>query len=93
MGSGLESGLKLDAKMQSRANAARQASGRKNGRCQPTEEAPGQTAAVVEDDAGSDGLAISEHFKTYSTGVNEARYAFASTIIARSQRVARMRAR
>jgi hypothetical protein len=64
---------------------ARRASGRKNGRRQPTEEAPWQTAAVVEHNARSDGLAISEHFKTYSTGVNEARYAFASAVIARSE--------
>src|SRR5882724_5979053 len=43
------------------ANAARRASSREAGRCQPTEEAPGQAAAIVENDARRDGLAISEH--------------------------------
>src|ERR1700737_1182575 len=45
-----------------RRNAARGASSRKRRRRQPTEEAPGQTAAVVENDARGDGLAIWKHF-------------------------------
>jgi hypothetical protein len=37
------------------------ASSRESRRCQPAEEAPGQTAAVVENDARRDGLAIWKH--------------------------------
>jgi hypothetical protein len=48
--------------MQSRGkNAARRASGRKRRCREPAEEAPGQTAAVVENDARHDGLAIWKH--------------------------------
>src|SRR6478609_2135520 len=63
MMSGLESGLKLEECDCARRNAARQASSRESGRCQPAKEAPGQTAAVVENDARRDGLAISKHSK------------------------------
>jgi hypothetical protein len=57
----LEAGLKAE-NFWSRADAARRASGRKGCRRQPAEEAPGQPAAVVENDAARDGLAIAEHF-------------------------------
>jgi hypothetical protein len=43
------------------AHAARGASSREGSRRQPTEEAPGQPTAIVENDAARDGLAISEH--------------------------------
>src|SRR6476620_835193 len=64
MMSGLESGLKLEECDGARRNAARQASSRESGRCQPAKETPGQTAAVVENDARCDGLAIAKHSKT-----------------------------
>src|SRR5258708_39384254 len=44
-----------------RRHATRYASGRKCSRRQPTEEAPGQTTAVVENDARRSYLTISEH--------------------------------
>jgi hypothetical protein len=47
--------------MQWRALWARRASSRKRSRRQPTEEAPGQTAAIVENDARRDDLAIWKH--------------------------------
>jgi len=43
--------------------AKRRASSRKRRCRQPAEEAPGQTAAVVENDAARDGLAIWNHSK------------------------------
>jgi hypothetical protein len=58
MVSGLESGLKSG---KFKSSAARCASGREGCRRQPTEEAPRQTTAIVENDARRDRLAVSEH--------------------------------
>jgi hypothetical protein len=72
--------------MQSCANAARRASGREGGRCQPAEETPRQAAAVVEDDARRDGWAIQKHFSLIAHEVSVRDMRFAPIVIA-SQRV------
>jgi hypothetical protein len=61
MGFGLESGF--ESKMQRRAakGGALNASSRESRRCQPAEEAPGQTATVVENDASGHYWAIWKH--------------------------------
>jgi hypothetical protein len=61
MGSGLESGFESKNVNGARRQAARQASSRESCRRQPSEEAPGQTAAVVENDASGHDLAIWKH--------------------------------
>jgi hypothetical protein len=60
MMSGLASGFKSETAT-ARPKAARRASSREGGRRLPTEEAPGQTATVVENDARRDCLPILKH--------------------------------
>ena len=60
MMSGLEQGFESENAV-ARRQAARRASSRESGRRQPAEEAPGQTTAIVENDARRDYLAISKH--------------------------------
>jgi hypothetical protein len=60
MVSGLESDFESE-NATARGEMRRRASSRKGRRRQPTEKAPRQATAVVEHDAGRDGLAILEH--------------------------------
>jgi len=61
MMSGLESELKSEIQPRAAKGGVLRASGREGGCRQPAEEAPGQTAPIVENDARHDGLAIPEH--------------------------------
>jgi len=70
MVSGLESGLKKEMQLRAAKGGAGRASGRKRRRRQPTEEAPGQTPAVVEHDARREGLAIQKHFNLLAQRVS-----------------------